>query len=116
LRRRTFHKTHDRHRSSRYDKAEVELVVLQQDQPRAFIVMLGIELKRGAGDKAHMLLPPSNETWICKIRQAFRPQPQTQIPRPRTKAPEIVARRPQEVPLRREGLGFEVITDRQRGP
>src|SRR5215216_1880541 len=78
--------------------------------------MLGFELERGSGYKAHMLLPPSYKTWISKIRQPLRPQPQMQIPRPRTEAPEIVARRPQEVPLRREGLGFEVVTDRQRGP
>src|SRR5688572_23626008 len=78
--------------------------------------MLGFELERGPGGKAHMLLAPSNETWIRQIRQALRPQPQTQIPWPRAEAPEIVARRPQEVPLRREGLGFEVVTDRQRGP
>src|SRR5688572_20811808 len=78
--------------------------------------MLGFELERSPGDKAHMLLPPSYKTRIRQIRQLRRLQPQAQIPRPRTEAPEIVARRPQEVPLRREGLRFEVVTDRRRGP
>ena len=51
----------------------MKLVVLQENQSRALVVMLGPELERNPGDKAHMLLSPSNKTRIRQIRQALGP-------------------------------------------